>query len=357
MDALPSPRPRTPRHCTAPDAADTGRASSWRGALLLTVAGVLLTGLSVQAQAQKPTPAAGSSQPAVPSTAAPNPANAATPNPAAPGATAPSATAPAADRGQSPSQSPQTLGSAPAEQSSFPLPGLTRQRVRLASVGVPLSELQRQIEAALGVPLVLSAGAADVVATGEFSGADGMAFLRDLATRLRLDWALGRGAVHLAPQGTARTVVYNAPTVTVAARTAVLAQREAAARGCREAILVGDDGRLLEGAISNLFLVSGGVLVTPADQDHLLAGRTRARILGLAAALGVPCADRVLMRGDLDAADEAFTASSVREILPIVRVDGRPVGDGRPGPVTRRVQAAFRDLVAKALPAAGPPAG
>ena len=226
MDALPSPRPRTPRHCTAPDAADTGRASSWRGALLLTVAGVLLTGLSVQAQAQKPTPAAGSSQPAVPSTAAPNPANAATPNPAAPGATAPSATAPAADRGQSPSQSPQTLGSAPAEQSSFPLPGLTRQRVRLASVGVPLSELQRQIEAALGVPLVLSAGAADVVATGEFSGADGMAFLRDLATRLRLDWALGRGAVHLAPQGTARTVVYNAPTVTVAARTAVLAQRE-----------------------------------------------------------------------------------------------------------------------------------
>ncbi len=138
---------------------------------------------------------------------------------------------------------------------------------------------------------------------------------------------------------------------------AVLAQREAAARGCREAILVGDDGRLLEGAISNLFLVSGGVLVTPADQDHLLAGRTRARILGLAAALGVPCADRVLMRGDLDAADEAFTASSVREILPIVRVDGRPVGDGRPGPVTRRVQAAFRDLVEKALPAAGPPAG
>ncbi len=137
---------------------------------------------------------------------------------------------------------------------------------------------------------------------------------------------------------------------------AVLAQREAAARGCREAILAGDDGRLLEGAVSNLFLVAGGVLVTPAGEDHLLAGRTRERILGLAAGLGLPCASRRLELADLRAADEAFTASSVREVLPVVQVDGHPVADGRPGPVTRRLQAAYRDLVEKALPAAGPPA-
>jgi D-alanine transaminase len=56
------------------------------------------------------------------------------------------------------------------------------------------------------------------------------------------------------------------------------------------------------------------------------------------------------------AADEAFTASSVREVLPIVAVDGRPLGAGRPGPVTRALQGAYRELVKKALPAAGPPA-
>lgn len=137
---------------------------------------------------------------------------------------------------------------------------------------------------------------------------------------------------------------------------AVLAQREAAARGCREAFLVGDDGRLLEGAISNLFLLIKGVLVTPTGEDHLLAGRTRERILSLASALGVPCADRRLDPADLHAADEAFTASSVREVLPVVRVDDRPVGDGKPGPVTRLLQTAYRDLVEKALPTAGPPA-
>lgn len=137
---------------------------------------------------------------------------------------------------------------------------------------------------------------------------------------------------------------------------AVLAQREAAARGCREAILVDDDGRLLEGAVSNLFLVVDGILVTPAGEDHLLSGRTRERILDLAAGLGVPTAARRLEPADLYAADEAFTASSVREILPVVRADDRAVGAGAPGSVTRRLQAAYRDLVEKALPAAGPPA-
>lgn len=167
-------------------------------------------------------------------------------------------------------------------------------------------------------------------------------------------WAAEGIAACVLPPGSARGGLAHLKTLN--GLPAVLAQREAAARGCREAILVGDDGRLLEGAISNLFLVIKGVLVTPAGEDHLLAGRTRERILSLAAGLGVPCADRRLDPADLHAADEAFTASSVREVLPVVRVDDRPVGDGAPGPVTRRLQAAYRDLVEKALPAAGPPA-
>jgi len=137
---------------------------------------------------------------------------------------------------------------------------------------------------------------------------------------------------------------------------ALLAQRQAAARGCREAILVSEDGQLLEGSISNLFLVTGGRLQTPAGAGGLLPGRTRERILALAAGLAIDCDRRRLDPTDLLTADEAFTASSVREILPIVAVDGRPLGGGRPGPLTRELQRAYRELVEMALPAAGPPA-
>lgn len=158
------------------------------------------------------------------------------------------------------------------------------------------------------------------------------------------DWARDGIAACLLEPGSARG---NLPHLkTLNGLPALLAQRQAAARGCQEAILVGEDGRLLEGAVSNLFLARAGRLATPADADGLLAGRTRERILGLAAGLGLACEPLRLLPGDLLGADEAFTASSVREILPVVTVDGAPIGDGRPGPLTRRLQAAYRELVA-----------
>lgn len=127
---------------------------------------------------------------------------------------------------------------------------------------------------------------------------------------------------------------------------ALLAQRQAAARGCQEALLLSEDGHLLEGAVSNLFVVRDGRLATPAGADGLLAGRTRERVLALAAAAGLACEPCRLLPADLLGADEAFTAGSVREILPVVAVDGVPIGDGRPGPLTRRLQAAYRAQVA-----------
>ncbi|MBK8166340.1 MAG: aminotransferase class IV [bacterium] len=130
---------------------------------------------------------------------------------------------------------------------------------------------------------------------------------------------------------------------------ALLAQRQAAARGCQEAVLVSEDGRLLEGSVSNLFLAKAGRLSTPAGTDGLLAGRTRERVLALAAQLDVPCERRSLLPADLLGADEAFTASSVREILPVVAVDGVAIGDRQPGPLTRRLQEAYRELVAVAV--------
>lgn len=138
---------------------------------------------------------------------------------------------------------------------------------------------------------------------------------------------------------------------TLNAVTSVLAQRRAAAAGCVEAILTGPDGRLLEGAVSNLFLVRSGVVVTPAaDTGGFLAGRTRERVIAICAALGRQVREEVLHTADLAGADEAFVASSVREILPVVRADGRPVGGGAPGSVTRDVQAAYAETIAAADP-------
>ncbi len=128
--------------------------------------------------------------------------------------------------------------------------------------------------------------------------------------------------------------------------TNVLALRQAARQGCPDAVLTGPDGRLLEGAVSNLFLVRDGVVATPAAAGGFLAGRTRERVLALLTELEISVRTDVLGRADLDAADEAFLASSVREILPLVRVDGRDVGAGVPGPVTRTVQRSYRQGIA-----------
>ncbi len=149
----------------------------------------------------------------------------------------------------------------------------------------------------------------------------------------------GIGAICL-PPGYARG---NLPELkTINGITTLLAQRRAAAAGCVEALLTDADGRLLEGAVSNLFLVRGGAVLTPAAGDGaFLAGRTRERVLAVCAGLGVPAREEILQCADLAGAEEVFVASSVREILPVVTVDGRPVGAGRPGPVTIRIQEAY----------------
>jgi len=127
------------------------------------------------------------------------------------------------------------------------------------------------------------------------------------------------------------------------------ALRQAMKSGCQEAILTGPKGELLEGAVSNLFLVQGGALATPAVGAGFLAGRTRERVLGIAAQKGIDAAERDLKTADLSTADEIFVASSVREILPVVLVDAVKVGQGKPGPVTRAIQEGYRTLIARAL--------
>ncbi len=112
--------------------------------------------------------------------------------------------------------------------------------------------------------------------------------------------------------------------------------------GIEEGLLVAEDGSLLEGLSSNLFAVASGVLRTEADR--VLIGITRSLVLEAAAGV-LPLDARAVRRDELPQVDEAFLTSVSREVLPVVRIDGQPVGDGRVGPRTRAVIGAFAALV------------
>lgn len=126
----------------------------------------------------------------------------------------------------------------------------------------------------------------------------------------------------------------------------VLALAEARKAGAHEALIINRHGEVAEGTTSNLFLVRGGTLVTPPVDAGILAGITRAYVLEAAHAQGIEVELGKVRPKHLRDADEVFISSSIRELLPVVFIDGRPVGDGRPGPVTRRLHRAFRERVA-----------
>ncbi len=121
-----------------------------------------------------------------------------------------------------------------------------------------------------------------------------------------------------------------------------LATREAYAKGAFEAILLNTRGEVAEGAGSNVFIVKGGRLLTPPLSCGLLAGITRELVLEIAAATGVPFEERVLSADDLTTADELFITSTLKELAPMVTLDGAPIGSGVPGPVTKALLKAYR---------------
>jgi len=124
------------------------------------------------------------------------------------------------------------------------------------------------------------------------------------------------------------------------------AQRAANARGADDAILTGLGGELLEAPTANLWWRSGDTLFTPALALGVLPGITRAVIVELADPLGWRVVEGVFTTEDLLAADEAFLSSSVREVMPVVEVEGQPIGDGGPGPAAAKLQAALHELAA-----------
>jgi branched-chain amino acid aminotransferase len=125
----------------------------------------------------------------------------------------------------------------------------------------------------------------------------------------------------------------------------ILAKIEARQAGALEAIMLNDAGFVAECTGDNVFIVYKGRLLTPSAQQGALRGITRESIFAIARALSLPLEEHELTRYDLWNADECFLTGTGAEVIPVVKLDGREIGDGKPGPVTSRVLAEFRQRV------------
>lgn len=120
----------------------------------------------------------------------------------------------------------------------------------------------------------------------------------------------------------------------------VLARQEAIDAGAKDAIFV-RDGLVTEASAANVFAVREGRLYTHPEGPHILSGITRQVVIEMAREDGMPVVEEAVAADDLPRVDEVFLTSTMSEIVPVVRIDGRPVGAGRPGPVTGRVRELF----------------
>ena len=126
----------------------------------------------------------------------------------------------------------------------------------------------------------------------------------------------------------------------------VVALDSAAKLGAQEAILFDDQGQVTEATHSSVLWVRDGRIEGTHEGDIILPGTTRFLTGKLAADLAIPYAEARISLEGFGAADEAILVGTTIEVMPIVSIDGRPIGDGRPGPITRRLQEAYRSAVA-----------
>ena len=124
----------------------------------------------------------------------------------------------------------------------------------------------------------------------------------------------------------------------------IMALREAIDSGCDEALLLDNEGYVAEGSGENFFLVKEGVIHTP-ELTSCLPGITRDTVMVFARELNIPVIERRITRDEVYIADEAFFTGTAAEVLPIRELDGRVIGDGKPGSVTRRLQSLYFDQV------------
>jgi branched-chain amino acid aminotransferase len=125
----------------------------------------------------------------------------------------------------------------------------------------------------------------------------------------------------------------------------ILAKIEARQAGALEAIMLNAQGYVAECTADNVFVIHKGEILTPAASAGALKGITRATIFDIARELGIPMREADLTRHDVWCADECFLTGTGAEVIPVVKLDSRVIGTGKPGPVTGRVLASFRQRV------------
>ena len=129
----------------------------------------------------------------------------------------------------------------------------------------------------------------------------------------------------------------------------ILARIAARAAGCDEAILLNEQGYLAEGSTTNIFLASNGKLTTPSLESGVLLGITREAVLEIARAANIKTLERQVELKELIEAEEAFITNSILELMPLTTFEGKPIGTGKPGQLSKELLAAYRKLVNEVL--------
>lgn len=127
----------------------------------------------------------------------------------------------------------------------------------------------------------------------------------------------------------------------------IQAKLEANQVGAGEGLMLTENGHVAECTGDNIFFGKNGVVYTPAAHLGILEGITRQTAMDLLVELGIKVVDGIYTRFDLYGADECFLTGTAAEVIPMVKLDGRPIGDGKPGPITKKLIAAFHAYVAK----------
>lgn len=125
----------------------------------------------------------------------------------------------------------------------------------------------------------------------------------------------------------------------------ILAKIEAVDAGVPEAIMLNHEGNVAECTGDNLFIAKAGVVYTPTTHDGILEGVTRQVVLDLCKQLNYPAMEKTLQRHDLYVADECFLTGTAAEVVPVTKIDGRAIGTGEVGPITRKLMEAFRRYI------------
>lgn len=128
----------------------------------------------------------------------------------------------------------------------------------------------------------------------------------------------------------------------------IMAKIEGTDAGTVEALMLNHKGEVAECTGDNIFIIKNGVLKTPSPDAGILEGITRNAVLKLAREAGITALETTLIRHDLYVADEMFLTGTAAEVVPVVSLDGRQIGDGKPGPITRRLLGLFQEFTRSA---------